>query len=53
MLLDVMKFLRARNLTSLSVYDALLQEYDIVFERVSFEFDDPAQQRIVDLGLQG
>ena len=53
MLLDVMKYLQARNLTSYAVYDALLREYDQVFELVSFEFDDPAQQRIVDLGLQG
>ena len=53
MLLDVMKYLQARNLTSFAVYEALLREYDQVFELVSFEFDDPAQQRIVDLGLQG
>ena len=52
MLLDTMKFLQTRNLTSLGVYDALLQEYRNVFERVSFQFDAPAAQMAADLGLQ-
>jgi hypothetical protein len=51
MLLDVMKYFQARDWTNLTQYRALLHEYDRVFELVSFEFDDPAQQRIVYLGL--
>ena len=52
MLLDVMKLFQARGWTILPEYAALRPEYDRIFELVSFEFDDPAQQRAWDLGLE-
>ena len=51
MLRDVMKFFQARDWTNLPEYAALRPEYDRIFELVSFEFDDPAQQSAADLGL--
>ena len=50
LLRDVIGILRE---TGFRRIDELEQEYRHVFERVSFKFDDPAQQMAVDLGLQG
>ena len=53
LLRDLLQRWREWGARGTTFYTALQQEYDKVFELVSFEFDDPAQQRIVDLGLQG
>ena len=50
LLRDVIGILRE---TGFRRIDELEQEYRHVFEHVSFESDDPAQQMAVDLGLQG
>ena len=47
LLRDVIGILRE---TGFRRIDALEQEYRHVFERVSFEFDDPAAQMAADLG---
>ena len=49
LLRDVIGILRE---TGFRRIHALEQEYRHVFDRVSFEFDDPAQQMAVDLGLE-
>ena len=51
LLRDLLQRWREWGARGTAFYNALEQEYDKVFERVSFEFDEPAQQRIVDLGL--
>ena len=53
MLRDLIQHWRDTGARGTTFYNALEQEYRHVFERVSFEFDDPAQQMAVDLGLQG
>ena len=53
MLRDLIQRWRDSGARGTTFYNALEQEYRHVFERVSFEFDNPAQQMAVDLGLQG
>ena len=53
MLRDLTQHWRDSGARGATFYTTLEQEYRHVFERVSFEFDDPAQQMAVDLGLQG
>ena len=53
LLRDLLQRWREWGARGTAFYTALEQEYRNVFERVSFEFDDPAQQMTVDLGLQG
>ena len=48
---DLLQRWREWGARGTAFYNAIEQEYRNVFERVSFEFDDPAQQMTVDLGL--
>ena len=51
LLRDLLQRWREWGARGTTFYNALEQEYRNVFERVSFEFDDPAQQMTVDLDL--
>ena len=51
LLTDLLQRWRECGARGTAFYSALEQEYRNVFERVSFEFDDPAQQMTVDLDL--
>ena len=51
LLRDLLQCWREWGARGTAFYNALEQEYRNVFERVSFEFDDLAQQLTVDLDL--
>ena len=52
LLRDLLQHWRRRGFRSSVFYAEMEREYRNVFERVNFQFDDPAAQMAADLGLQ-